>query len=500
MAVIARHRRRSPAASAAAGGDLEVCNWRGEEGRRSAHSQIEQYTTSSPPSTSPSFQANSRASGGMADSATSTPTHSPSPHSTPPMYRTTALNRIGRSTRTVTMQGMPERRVVPGKPGFCTAEDEGSGGSTALALAFKLGVGRGVGVPLALTLLTGDLTELTEVVGLRVDALVEATELGRLDAGGARTEVMEVAEGGRRRVAVDLVELTEGGRLVGAGSTALSLPLTEAGVVLGAREGVVEVVRGRLIAGVSGFAAVRVVVVGRGVEAVDASDEVEGRDASEGASDGGRRVVDVTLARGLAGTPLLVDALALALGDAAAAFGLVLAADRALTDAAVEASEAADDLADRVGGLADAPLRVAEGVELVDGVGAGFGAEATARAGPRARGADELTAEGSGGAGLGEADGGGRPGRVAPLGAGAPRDPAALTAPARSAVALPVVGRGGTAVDALDVEATLGVRVAVVAVVMREALLVVEGRGVRVVAGAVAAAVGGRVTGRGWRC
>lgn len=209
------------------------------------------------------------------------------------------------------MQGIPDKSVVPGSCcfGSAIAVASSAGVLFALALAPARAPGRDdapffgrVGVPPALGDLLGDLSEVALVIGLRAVDLTEAAELGRVIVAGARTEVIEAVEGGRRRVAVDLVEVTEGARRVAgvaAPGTAFSLPFTEAGTALAATDGV-EVVRGRAVAGVRGLAVVRLAAGGRGVEAVEAREEVEGREAREGTNEGGRLVVDVAVARELA--------------------------------------------------------------------------------------------------------------------------------------------------------------------------------------------------------
>lgn len=356
-----------------------------------------------------------------------------------------------------------------------------------------------VGVPLVLRGLVGDLSGAADVVGLRLMDLTDAAELGRVVVAGARTEVMDVVEAGRRSVAVDLVEVTEGGRRVAgdvtAAGTAFSFPLAEAGTALVAVDGV-EVVRGRALAGVRGLVAVARGTGGRGVEEVEAREVVEGRDARVGAREGGRRVVDVAV-------PLELAIVAEVDLEAA-----VLRRELRLGLGAAPLSvEAAAVLVGRTGGAVDLSDVLDERAESVRGLGAVVGGrdeELEVRG--AARGAAEVVVEGedvdeeavgSGGAAVEDVEG--RPGRELVPVLAPPRAPPALTEAPRAAVVLAPFVRGAAAAVAVgvrEVEATLEARDAVVAVVIREAVLVVERRGVRVVvAGLEETAVAGGV---GW--
>lgn len=392
------------------------------------------------------------------------------------------------------MQGMPERSIVPGSCcfGSAMAVVSSAGAPFALALAAARAPGRvgvpfvdRVGVPLVLRGLVGDLSKAAAVVvGLRVVDLTEAAKLGRVVVAGARTEVIEAVEGGRRRVAVDLVEVTEGGRRVAGeatdSGTAFSLPLTEAGTAFAATDGV-EVVRGRAVAGVRGLVAGRVAGGGRGVEDVEAREEVEGREVREGASEGARLVGDVAIALGLAAVVTVVlEAAAfsreLTLGLAATPLDVeAVAGLPGRTDGAVDLSEVLEERVERVGGL-----------EVVAG---GRDEEADPRGVTREAAEGVVEGEdaegkvvGRGGAALEDVEGRGR--ALVPVLA-PPRAPLALTDEPRVAVVLAPFVRGASGaatVEAREFEATLEARDAVVAAVIREEVLVVESRGVRVVA------------------
>lgn len=272
-------------------------------------------------------------------STASTPTHCPLSQRTRPRYRTDALNRIGLSLETVTMQGIPERSVVPGRPG-----EVGRGGGRDAKVELAFGEGRAAApfAPLSLVdvvkgffFATGGFTAgvwgLARAPALDDVDLTEVMEGGRARAGGAmdgiggarmaESDLIEAEDLGRRRGSVDVVDATEVGlrdaKVATTGVTvAFSFPLTLAVVDGPEREVEGTLVDARSVVGMGGRDGARDCV---GVRApLGFADDVVGFrwEVMEGAGDAGGFEVEEVAGRVLTtGVPLALGRRAAALLD-----------------------------------------------------------------------------------------------------------------------------------------------------------------------------------------
>lgn len=312
----------------------------------------------------------------------SMPIHCPSVQRTPPMYRTVARKRVSLSAVTVTMQGIPERRVVPGRVGVPPGPVFGSGGRGEVCSLF------------ATEAAADDERGCTLDTGFASD-LIEVEDAGRFMAGegaaGARTDDTErrdAVDAGRRRPSgvVVAVDAAEPGRFtvllaeVGV-DTAGALPLTVAAEACAdppRAEG-----GGRLVIGVRGTTGER------GFD--DDVDEADRSEATDGARDGGRRVIDcrgfVATARAVA--PLVVETVA-------ARKGLGAAVDEEATGPEGSTGAAGGALEGRGGEVVEAASEVVmgRGVAEVEVVTGGRGAT-TGREGVGVRADVALEADGS---------------------------------------------------------------------------------------------------------